>query len=442
MFKRLRAWFFAAKYYGLPEFVVNSAPSAENIRVNMTVAVNAAAIRTEVYNGREHLVLPSYTLPDDVVMNGGLYPHEEIERSYKSLEGTFAPLGHPQVNGVYVPAGTPEAINAHHIGAFNRNVERKGNRIGVEKWLDKEVAANTEGGRRLLKAIEEGKPIHTSTGIFLDREPVTNAKSHRWIARNMIMDHDAILLDEPGAATPEDGVGLLVNARVEEAVPAVNGALSEMSYSNISRLLNEAATQKWGQGGDTFVWVEDFDATTAVVRRKDRSEAVAYTLVGDKVTFAESGKEVEQKTSWIDKNPTINRILQLMGLGVNSDPLNPSKPQGESEMTPEELQKALAANNEALLASVKGMVDPLSAAVSGLQANHKELSDALTANSRAAEATKRKLVAEKLGQAAADLLTGNALDEVHAKFVGAAPLIPGFQGNNDTDGYQATKLPE
>lgn len=443
MFKRLRALFLAARYYGLPEFVVNTSTGSDgNVRVNMTVAVNAASIRTETYNGREHLVIPSYTLPDDVVMNGGLYPHEEIERSYKSLEGTFAPLGHPQVEGTYVPAATPEAINAHHIGAFNRNVTRKGNRIAVEKWLDKEYASNTEGGRRLLKAIEDGKPIHTSTGIFLQREPVTNSKSHRWIARNMLIDHDAILLDEPGAATPADGVGLLVNARVEEAVPmAANAVLSELSYSNINRLLNEAATAKWGENGNSYAWVEDFDATTAIVRHKDKSEAVAYTLVDGKVTFADAGQEVEQKTSWIDKSPIVNRILQLMGVAVNSEPVKPVNPQGDSEMTPEELQKALAANNEALLASVKGMVDPLSTAVGQLQANHKTLADSLTANARAAEQAKRDVVEKKLGKAVADALTGNALDEAHAALVGSKGVVPGITGNSG-EGFTKTELPD
>ena len=116
-----------------------------NTRVNVRVAVNAASIRREQHNGREHIVIPSFTLPDEVIMNGGLYPHDEIEKSYASLEGTLAPLGHPQVDGDYVSARQPEAINSYHIGAWNRNVKRVGNRISVEKWLDVEYAKNTKG---------------------------------------------------------------------------------------------------------------------------------------------------------------------------------------------------------------------------------------------------------------------------------------------------------
>ena len=74
------------------------------MQVNITTKVNSQSIRRETYNGREHLVLPSYTLPANVVMNGGLYTEDEINAHYQGLEGTLAPLGHPQVNGQFVSA--------------------------------------------------------------------------------------------------------------------------------------------------------------------------------------------------------------------------------------------------------------------------------------------------------------------------------------------------
>lgn len=86
------------------------------MQVNITTKVNSQSIRRETYNGREHLVLPSYTLPANVVMNGGLYTEDEINAHYQGLEGTLAPLGHPQVNGQFVSAfllkGLMPAISA------------------------------------------------------------------------------------------------------------------------------------------------------------------------------------------------------------------------------------------------------------------------------------------------------------------------------------------
>ncbi|QJD55160.1 hypothetical protein Psm1vBMR14_gp08 [Pseudomonas phage MR14] len=217
-------------------FQVNHGAAGEQVRVNLRAAVNAADIRTEMYNGREHLVLPSYTLPDDVIMNGGLYPHGEIEASYNSLENTPAPLGHPQLDGEYISAYHPAAINAYHGGAFNRNVKRVGNRIYLEKFVDVEFAKTNARGQELLSAIEARTPIHTSTGVLLNQEPVANAAEvgYRWIARNMRFDHDAILINETGAATPDQGVGLFVN--VDEAVPLAEP--TEQETGLIQKILN------------------------------------------------------------------------------------------------------------------------------------------------------------------------------------------------------------
>ena len=195
--------------------------STEKIQVNVTTQVNSKKIRKITHNGREHWVLPSYTLPADVVMNGGLYPSSEIDAHYESLEGTLAPLGHPTVDGQFVSAFSPEGINVGHVGAFNRNVKKSGNRIYVEKWIDIEVAGRTESGRELLQRIEsldsgeDVPPIHTSVAMFLERLEANEEQKKAgasWVAKIQSMDHDAILLHEVGAATPEQGVGLMVNA--------------------------------------------------------------------------------------------------------------------------------------------------------------------------------------------------------------------------------------
>lgn len=457
MFKALRR-FLRAVYAPAPSALVQSlqlhvnrdnVSGDETVRVNLRYKVNNADVRRGVvHNGRRHTVIPSYTLPDEVVMNGLLYTHQEIEASYKGLEGTLAPLGHPTLDGTYVSANTAEAINAFHVGAFNRNVERRGNRVFVEKWLDEEYAANTEGGRKLLEALDAGEPIHTSTGIFLHADTsvngiTANGKKYRAAATQMVMDHDAILIGEIGAATPEDGVGLLVNtADIEDAEPlTANEVLSKMSYGNLQRMLSDAANLKWG-GADKWVWVEDFDTTTAVVHRDKESSAVDYSIKDGVVQFAEAEKPVTQKTEWVDKNPAVNRILQWVKNQLNSGPDTKPPVEDVPDMDRKELDEALAANAKNQGEALKELFAPIVERLTALETNHKAISDSLTANARAAEADKRKLVAEKLGQGVADVLTGNALDECHAKLVGAAPIIGGFQGNSTTDGFKATELPE
>ena len=82
---------------------------SKQVRVNIRAAVNAAKIRTEKRNGREVMVIPSATLPDGVVMNGIRYGAEAIAASFKTLDRTLAPLGHPVgADGGFLSAKDPE----------------------------------------------------------------------------------------------------------------------------------------------------------------------------------------------------------------------------------------------------------------------------------------------------------------------------------------------
>lgn len=193
-------------------------------RVNIASIANAALARKEQRHGREYLIVPSATLPDGVVMNGIMYPAEEIDAGYKSLERTPAPCGHPMIGNLFVRAKELEAINDFYIGAWNENVRREGGRVLLDKVIDVEFANSREKGRAVLKAIAKAEPIHTSTGLFLNLEPASADAGYKFIARNMEFDHDAILLNEEGAATPEQGVGIFVNSEGEE-IPVINSAV-------------------------------------------------------------------------------------------------------------------------------------------------------------------------------------------------------------------------
>ena len=400
-------------------------------RVNMRVSVNHAAIRYETHNGREHMVIPSFTLPDGVVMNGGMYPHDEIEKSYKSLEGTLAPLSHPQVDGEYVSANKAEAINAHHIGAWNRNVKRVGNRVSVEKWVDLEFAKTTDGGRKLIEAVNKGDPIHTSTGILLDREMTPNADGYSWIARDMIFDHDAVLIGETGAATPADGVGMMVNKTlvINSVVPTVNEdeALSH-SYGDKLSLLSTAISERFGSP-DAYAYVEDFDDEGLVFSTPQGQYRISYHMEDGNPILTGEQKEVTRKTEYIVKNSGWLERLKHM-LQFNSKIIDqPVQVNEEVDMTPEEVQaivtKALEATN-ASLAAVQAENATLKEDIVKAQA-------AISANAESGLAEKRAVVAKEHGEVVANALTGDALDAMFAKCQTAASLLGGMPQVNSSD---------
>lgn len=202
--------------------------NSKRIMMQCKTAVNKDAVKRVNIDGVEHIIVSSFTLPDDIVMNGVLYPAEEIEKGFSSLEMTFAPVEHPKIDGDYVSAFDPRAVSAFHVGAYNANVRREDGRVHIDKYINVSDAMRTEKGKRLLDRIEEletsksPRPIHTSVGVYLSIEHTDDIKENKdgleysSIGRDFVFDHDAILLDSQGAAQPNQGVGVAVNKEGDE----------------------------------------------------------------------------------------------------------------------------------------------------------------------------------------------------------------------------------
>ncbi len=398
-----------------------------NIQVNVTTRVNNQSIRRETHNGKEHWVLPSYTLPANVVMNEGLYTAEQIDRHYEGIEGTLAPLGHPTVNGEFVSAFSPEGINQGHIGAWNRNVKKAGNRVYVEKWVDVEVARQSEKGKELLErveAIERGEdvpPIHTSICVFLDQlEPdAEQAKTGaKWVANIHSVDHDAILLHEVGAATPEQGVGLMVNADKATLIkPTVNsGALVGESMRELEQRLDKAARKKFAPGENEYAWIADFTLSQAiVVTNGGDAKVYGYKSEGGKIVFDDNGTSVERSESWV--TVAANKFIDFF---VKNEQTKVNEQEGDMPLTEDELKKI----GEMISNSTKEAVEPINQKLEKLEANTDEQFKKLTANHDAEETRKREAVKAVHGEIIANALQGEALDEMFKKLGTAAPIAP------------------
>ncbi len=271
--------------------------------------VNNAAIR-RIKNERGDLVyvVPSYTLPDNVTMNGIKYPADEIANTYHTLEGTPAPVGHPyDADGNYISANSEDGILYFQCGIFNKNVQRVqcekyGHRVYVEKHIHVETAMQTDRGQKVINAIDKGEPIHTSTGILMNVVNVNGEDT----ASDMLFDHDAILFDEEGAATPADGVGLMVNANLFKTVNhsgqqlTVNSAVSDVNQSfNDKRETLQTKLQKKFGDDETHVWMQDFDNDYAVFQLSESSYKVKYMHDGEgNIMVGDETEEVKRVTLW------------------------------------------------------------------------------------------------------------------------------------------------
>lgn len=385
----------------------------ERFLVNVNTKVAAGAVRREKRNGRDVFVVSSKTLPFGVVMNGGLYTREQIEANYKKLENTFAPLGHPAVDGKPISAFSPEGINLSHVGAHNENVRIEGNRVAMDKVVDVEVANRTDNGKQLVERLTllengEGAPIHTSVAVWAKRDPApADAKGYEWVANILEMDHDAILLDEPGAATPEQGVGLAVNADLAQALEANSGALLGLTFRERERLLEMEARRQFVGGDTEYVWIGDFtDDQVVVVRNGGEGTVYGYVLENGKITIAASGTPVQRQESWV----------AVMANAAKRFFKPNQKESTDMPLTAEDLA--------AIKGAVDGAVLPLTNRLEALEANQKSLGESLTANSRAEEARMREAVKTEHGEVVANSLQGEALKVMFDK-LGTAVTLAG-----------------
>lgn len=198
-------------------------------RVHIVSAVNAANISK---SGSTYTIRGVVGAVDDIVMNRRLYPADQLAAGVKSLNGKPAPAGHPKNSkGQHISAANGEALAAAWIGAYCTNARHEGGRTLTDIVVNGDMAMATEQGKKLVERLDaaiagtNADPVHVSTGLNLI-EVVANGESHgkkyTSIATNLQYDHLAILLDEVGAGTPEQGVGMFLNSEGgEDAIETI-----------------------------------------------------------------------------------------------------------------------------------------------------------------------------------------------------------------------------
>ncbi|HDC4269629.1 DUF2213 domain-containing protein [Enterobacter kobei] len=444
-----------------------------------SLAINASNISTTTINGQEHYVIRgAVPIVDDIVMNGGLYPAEEINNSYQTMEGKLMPLPHPMVDGKYVSANDPRAINTYHVGAWAQNVSKSGDQVVMDVYINKAVAETKPDGKRLINRLDEmiagtnTDPIHLSTGLLTNKEKKSGeskGKKHSWIARNMQFDHIAILLDEPGAGTPEEGVGMFVNADGQEGevetaslIDAANslkdGLLnkvkfflthnSDASFDEIYQMLREAIRAPSGSDAYRYVvtvWPDKFvyEEGNKLFQQKYLIDDSEVTLVGEPVEVVRKPTEYEVKTNG-ETNPMKEKMIAaLNAAGVKTEGLtddqvwdayNQQMQKKDGGGDPGQTQ----INSDAITAAVNAAITPLNEKLSKLETQ-------LQANAESELKTKRDAVKAKFSfmtEAAINSLAGDALSDLYSQCQTSTGLNPAFQGNGAQSEILNMEAPE
>lgn len=457
-------------------------------RVNVLTVVNSASnITTETIDGKPHIVVRGITpVVDDIVMNRKLYPAAEIEKAYNTLEHNPMPLGHPKVDGKHVSARDVRAVNEYHVGAWLQNVSHEGGKVTGDMYVNRQYAESSEKGKRLINRLDEmiagtnSEPIHISTGLLysgIAANGESKGKKYNEIATNMMFDHVAVLLDEPGAGTPSEGVGIFVNSEGEEVEIEVallsdaadctrEGLLnktkffftnaSNFSFDDIQRAISDKLHE--GRADDKWLWPDSVWPDNFIYRDEAKYFKQKYLIdddgkavfVGEPLEVVRKPIEYEIKTNG-ENDPMkelIINALQAAGKPTEGksdaelmDAYNQlaaekaaAKKDGGDEIDPatgKPKKKEQASNSEEAPAWFKPFAEDLAAVKSGL-----------TANSDKEKGEKRAAVKAKFGldDLAVNTLDGAALDGLFAQCQTSTGLNGAFRQVNNNDSF--SEMPE
>ncbi len=375
----------------------------KKVRVNVRSPVAVNAIRREQRNDREVIVVPSATMPDDIVMNGIRYPAEAIANSYQTLERSLAPLHHPvDEAGNFLSAVDPDALAGFYFGCYNSGVKREQGRVLLDKVIDVKRAGESELGQRVLNAIDQGDPIHTSTGLIAELEKADKDDEADYIARNIIFDHDAILLDEPGAATPEQGVGMMLANKARDR-----------SGAEIDAMMCDLDSAKTNNNSSALGMIADILNRVVGVKQEDKMTEQTekmHTHGGDDMSKADMMKKMRtmMDADNADMDEMRTMMDQLLSMGQDKPDANITN-----------------AARDALLDAVADTVKTTLAAGQS-RADKAKLVDAVVN----ADLLKRDVAEQADVAVLAAVLEKSGL---------AAPIVPGFQMNTTAPVYE---LPE
>jgi hypothetical protein len=180
--------------------------------VQLTVAAGYKT-RREMFDGREHLVVPVVALMQGVVhaMNAKcaeFVPAEELR--VRGWNGRPVFLNHPvDATGAPVSGNDPKILEKQRIG-WVQNTKVRSQKLLMEAWLDIERCEKI--APTLLARVEADEPIEISVGVFTDTDDDAGeyaGKRYAGVWRDLVPDHLAILDEEHvGACSIDMGCGV------------------------------------------------------------------------------------------------------------------------------------------------------------------------------------------------------------------------------------------
>lgn len=173
-------------------------------------------IRTEEINGRPFWILPVVMMVEGVHHGSKgpiLYTEDELADSVSAWSGMPITLGHPKDDrGKFVSANIPSSLK----GIVGRvyNAKMKGDKLTADAYID--ITSLQLASPEAHEYILMKKALDVSVGVFtreVGEQGEWNGEVYKAEAADIIPDHLALLPNEEGACSWDDGCGIRNNSK-------------------------------------------------------------------------------------------------------------------------------------------------------------------------------------------------------------------------------------
>jgi hypothetical protein len=168
-------------------------------------------LRTGVYQGREHVVIPLVALVESVIrpINSEFneyVPMATLSKAVHGWNGRPVVLGHPAKDGAQISANDPGVLDERQLGSIF-NTRMLNGKLTMEAWVDPALVTKL-GGAELMRRLE--RMTEVSVGAYVALEKTSGkfqGQDYQGIWKEIGPDHLALLPDSVGACSIEMGCG-------------------------------------------------------------------------------------------------------------------------------------------------------------------------------------------------------------------------------------------
>lgn len=263
------------------------------------------------HEGREHLVCPVVMLVEGVHHGSHgpiLHTVDEMARFIDTWNGIPVTIGHPQEGETYVSANSPSQAEKAVGRVYNARMEDGKLKADVYVDVQRIAALHPEA----LSYLQTARPLDVSVGIFsteLAREGTWNQEQYTAVATDYRPDHLALLPDDRGACSWEDGCGIRLNKDMKTVCEQLqklnrNGFSLQLmkGFVEIMDKVYEAVARM--DTDDRTHFVEEVYDDHLVWQRRNRLTGEtklyrqSYTMEDDTITLQGDPEQVRREVSY------------------------------------------------------------------------------------------------------------------------------------------------